>query len=209
MKISPEELREIISYDPETGTLTWKSRSFSSQKETKRWNERYAGKPALNHSSASGHLSGSISKQCIKAHRAAWAIYTGSWPTDEIDHINGNPADNRISNLRIATRTENARNLRKRKGGLSRFRGVSKEGKKWKAAINADGVRTYLGTFSSEETAAIAYDLFAPVMHGEFCRTNIIHDRDAMTAFVEDYVRRNFKTRDIDGVDRVVQKVAR
>ena len=197
-------LRGLISYDPDTGLLTWRSRkveNFKSKKEGSRWNARYAGKPALSSKSTSGHLAGTISKKHIKAHRAAWAIYFGEWPINEIDHINGNPSDNRITNLREATRTENAKNIAKKIGvSKSSFKGVSKEGNKWKAAINCDGKRTYIGLFNDEKTAAVAYDLFASTMHGDFARPNFTHDKPAIAAFVAEYVRRNHKAAAIDGV---------
>lgn len=195
------EIRRAISYDPNTGEMTW-NQKVGIGKEAKRWNARYAGKRALGCRSNTGHLTGTINKKHFKAHRVAWAIVHGYWPDFEIDHINGNPSDNRICNLREATRTQNAQNVPKRKGGLSKYRGVSRDRNKWRALIHANGVPTYLGSFDTEEKAAIAYDLVAPIMHGEFARTNIVRRCDDIIAFIDDWARKNHRrTGSVDGLD--------
>lgn len=184
-------LRKIVSYNADTGELTWSGRpEEAGDREAKRWNARYAGRKSLACAAASGHLTGTIGKRHFKAHRVCWALHFGEWPDGEIDHVNGNPADNRIVNLRIATRAQNAKNIKKRRGAISRFRGVSRDGSRWRAMINSDGVRTHIGTFDDELYAAVAYDLFALIFHQEFARTNVSNDRDAITAFIEEYARK-------------------
>lgn len=200
-------LKSAVLYVPKTGLLFWKAKDGGG-KETKRWNTRYAGKPAFGSVSSCGYLTGRIDGKHIKAHRAAWAIENGCWPDKMIDHINGNRTDNRYCNLREATSAENAQNSKTRKGGTSSYRGVSRDGGKWRAMINSEGTRLRLGAFASEVEAALAYDLAAPIVHGEFCRTNFSKDRDAMTAFIEDYVRRNHKSAAIDGVRVWTEKEA-
>lgn len=202
-----DQLRRAILYDPESGTMTWRAKS-GADREARRWNARYAGRPALSTADDQGYLTGTFNRKHMKAHRVAWAIFYSRWPEAEIDHINGNTGDNRVSNLREATRTQNAQNTAKRKGGLSRYRGVSRDGKKWRAIINANGMRLNLGSFDNEKKAAIAYDLAAPVMHGEFARPNFVHDRDAVTAFIEAYVAKHHRTAPIDGVKTYTEKEA-
>ena len=89
------------------------------------------------------------------------------------DHINGNGLDNRRNNLRPCTHQENCCNRGKRRGGLSRFKGVSKDRNRWRAQIMACGKRQYLGLYDTEEIAAQEYDKAALRLHSEFARTNV------------------------------------
>ena len=90
-----------------------------------------------------------------------------------VDHINGNGLDNRKSNLRICTNTQNAWNSNYTRG-RSRYRGVcpgGKNGKKWRAHIRiGNGKRKYLGTFSTELAAHLAYENARKELHGEFAK---------------------------------------
>lgn len=89
-----------------------------------------------------------------------------------VDHINGNPLDNRRQNLRFCTIQQNNFN-RRAVGGTSVYKGVRKtKSGKWSSAIRINGADTYLGTFASEEDAARAYDTAARVHHGEFACVN-------------------------------------
>lgn len=91
-----------------------------------------------------------------------------------VDHINGNPLDNRRSNLRITDKRGNAQNSAKHKDASSYFKGVTwdKSRRKWMVQIVIDGVRTHLGRFAIEEDAARAYDEAAKQHFGEFARCN-------------------------------------
>jgi len=97
-------------------------------------------------------------------------------PTDNrfVDHINCNSLDNRRSNLRFVTRTQNGQNRRKKKNTTSRFVGVnfSKPESKWRCRISYQGKRIQLGRFASEIAAARAYDQAAKKYYGEFARLN-------------------------------------
>lgn len=94
-----------------------------------------------------------------------------------IDHRNGNGLDNRSSNLRLATYSENAQNQSQRRRSSSKFKGVSRRGNHWVAVITKNGTQKYLGRFSSEEGAARAYDREAAALHGEFSRLNFAADQ--------------------------------
>lgn len=159
-------LRRLIDYNPEAGELRWKERPvwmFSDSGSGGRhgnWvrsNGRLAGKLALV-SEKDGYLVGELFAQRQHAHRVAWAIYYGEWPSGQIDHINGIRDDNRISNLRDVTLAENSRNKRMHKNNKSGVIGVSwyPSTKKWAADIGIDGKRTRLGYFASIEEAAAA-----------------------------------------------------
>ena len=95
-----------------------------------------------------------------------------------IDHVNRDGLDNRESNLRIATRSQNAMNTNKRNYGSSKYKGVgwSSERGKWRAVICKDGLRKHLGYFSVEEDAASAYDEAAIEWFGEFAAPNFKAD---------------------------------
>lgn len=94
-----------------------------------------------------GYLRVSIGRKRYKAHRVAWAIYYGEWPEDQIDHINGVRDDNRLSNLRAATNTENARNRRLPENSMSGVLGVRWDKNRWVWRVEI-GDR-YLGSFES------------------------------------------------------------
>jgi hypothetical protein len=105
-----------------------------------------------------------------QAHRLAWLYMHGEWPVGDLDHINGDPADNRIANLRIATQSQNNANRRARRG---RNKGVYMEKKtgKYKANICVNRKQIYLGRFESAEAAKAAYDKAAAQYFGEYART--------------------------------------
>jgi hypothetical protein len=108
--------------------------------------------------------------------RAIWIKHHGPIPSMlQIDHINGNPLDNRIENIRICRPSENFRNRRKQLSpSTSKFKGVhwDKKRKKWIAGISFNKKHYDLGAFNCEEDAARAYDSKARDYHGEFARLN-------------------------------------
>lgn len=92
-------------------------------------------------------------------------------PTDKlVDHINGNTLDNRKSNLRLCTNAENCRNAKKYKTNTSGYKGVSAEGRRWKAGITFEQKKIYLGTFDIPQEAHEAYKSKAKELFGEFAR---------------------------------------
>jgi hypothetical protein len=95
-------------------------------------------------------------------------------PGQVVDHINGNPLDNRRSNLRVVTQSENNKNSSKRRNALGRYKGVhfSTREKKFKAQIQSNKNKISLGTFKTEVEAARAYDEAAKKLHGEFAKLN-------------------------------------
>lgn len=148
-------LKECISQDAETGFLYWRERPaahFKSARDQKSWNSRYAGKRAFNSPTRDGHLQGRINMTVYGAHRVIWKLETGRDP-GIIDHINGNPSDNRFSNLREVTPVENGRNRRKQ-DNRHPYPGVSqKKSGRWLARIKLHGRDVSLGTHDTAEEA--------------------------------------------------------
>lgn len=102
------------------------------------------------------------------AHRLVWFIETQTWPEHEIDHVNGRRDDNRFSNLRAATRSDQTANTARYRTNKSGFKGVCRVPSGWQATIRKHGVGHYLGTFPTPEQAHAAYLSAAKVLHGEF-----------------------------------------
>jgi hypothetical protein len=163
---TPEELRNLLRYEPETGKLYWLERPlemFSDEWLGKSWNTRFAGREALTADNGHGYPFGTVNYNRLKAHRVIWAMVHGEWPKGEIDHINGQRDDNRLVNLRCVTRAENARNRARMKRNTSGRTGVYWQGRcgKWVASING----TYLGIFERFEDAVAARER-AEIEHG-------------------------------------------
>lgn len=160
---SPEMLRKLLSYDPETGLFTWLERGvdlFSNGAKTAEancdwWNGRFSGRPALISRDTHGYASGKIFGRKVLAHRVAMAIHFGRWPEHDVDHINGIRDDNRIANLRNATRSENMRNRIAPKNNTSGTMGVSWHSgiQKYVAYISVSGRRKSLGCYDTKVAA--------------------------------------------------------
>jgi hypothetical protein len=145
-----EEASEILSYCPETGHVSWLKPTANAVRAGQR-----AG--------AVGDKGYRFIMVCggrYREHRIAWLLSTGSNAPHEVDHINGDPADNRLANLRLATHAENMQNTRSsRKRTRPGLVGASffKPAGKWRARIMASGETHNLGYFDSEEEAHSAY----------------------------------------------------
>jgi hypothetical protein len=154
---SQEVLRQLLEYNPETGALTWKARdlaTFHSVRSGKIWNTKYAGKPALSAANSFGYLHGVLDGANLRAHRVIWKWVTGSDPS-VIDHINGDPSDNRWCNLRSVSLSENMKNSRLPKHNTTGIIGVGWHNKKqkWLAQIKSQNVCRFLGYFASFDEA--------------------------------------------------------
>lgn len=146
--ITAQYLRDILNYDQDTGIFRW-----SKQRPRIKVGD-IAGTPA-----AKGHVAIKIDGSSYKAHRLAWLYMTGTWPKDQIDHINRIPDDNRYSNLCECNTAENCQNQGLRKNNTSGYQGVSfhKRSGEWRAMININGRATVIGSFADAETAGAAY----------------------------------------------------
>lgn len=156
-----EQFRSVLEYDPLTGIFRWT-----------------VSRPPVVPGDIAGSYWGRTGYRRIRfagreyaEHRLAWLFVHGEWPPHEVDHINRVRADNRIANLRLATRSEN---------GVNRVyirtlpRGVvfHKRNKRFQAQIHACGKGHYLGSFETAEEAHAAYNHAAAQLHGEFARSS-------------------------------------
>jgi hypothetical protein len=164
-----ETLRTLIQCDFETGDLFWKKRPtefFKSEKYANAWNARFANMPALHALNKHGYRYGAIFGRIALAHRVVYALANGEWPL-QIDHINGQKADNRPSNLRSVCQAENSKNLSKSRRNTSGVTGVSWYAQtcSWRVQIRANGVAKCLGYFKRFDEA-VACRKVAEAKHG-------------------------------------------
>lgn len=161
--LTPDHLKKILHYNPLTGKLTWLERPASMfrsntsrrspESSAKTWNKKYSGSTAG--SKKKRYTALFIDGTSYTAHRVAWAIFHGEWPKGEIDHINGDIFDDRMSNLREVSHSENMANKKTYKNSKTGVTGVYKlSSGKWVAQIRRDGKLRHLGTFNCLEAAA-------------------------------------------------------
>jgi hypothetical protein len=157
----PEDIGDYISYDPETGELTWKRDHGKKVKQ---------GQAAfLTSNLKTGHLRGFFKGGIYLAHRVAWFLHYGEQPPPVLDHINNTSTDNRIVNLRAACKATNKRNERIRKDNTSGVKGVSQTPYgTWQARISANKKAYHLGSFGSLEEAATVLHAARTELHGDF-----------------------------------------
>ena len=157
MRMSTEDLHSLLYADFENGIVYWKPRPIEMFK-TKRsfviWNKRFSNKPAFTSTNGDGYKTGSLLGHPVVAHRIIFALKHNYWP-EFVDHISGNRTDNRIENLREATRQINGRNAKKPVHNTSGCVGVSwnNRDKRWTAYITVDRKRKSLGNFVDKNSA--------------------------------------------------------
>lgn len=167
MHLTQKELKKFLSYDPETGDFRWKVM------RTRRWK---VGMIAGTVCKKRGYRriglkpTGATRVIIVRAHRIAWLYVYGEWPFSDIDHINRNGCDNRIANLRLATKTQNMGNRKRNANNSSGYKGVYKHRNKWAACIRQNGKTISLGTFNTPQEAHAAYVAAAKKIFGEFAR---------------------------------------
>jgi hypothetical protein len=161
--LTQQRLLEVLGYDPETGEFQWRNHpSMHNRKAgSVQWGPRNKG---------GGYIRIMIDGKIHHGHRLAWLYVHGHWPRDQIDHIDGDRANNRITNLRDVTPSQNRMNTpRKSKYGRGvRFRNDGARPKPWHACIHKDYKRISLGDYHTQEEAAAAYEAAAKIYHGEF-----------------------------------------
>jgi len=150
-----EELMATFTYDPETGVIM----RIASPHE---WRVGVIA----GFRKRDGYIGIRVGKKEWAAHRLAWFLHFGEWPSGTIDHINRRRDDNRIANLRLATPSQNSANQPGR-GVFLKGVTLHKTGK-FQAQIKANGKSIYLGLHDSEQQAHAAYCSAAKQYFGEF-----------------------------------------
>lgn len=168
--LSQKELIIRLSYNKKTGVFIWKKKDVLIIQD-KTWNKNHANNEA-GYLRAKGYRVINIGGKEYQCGRLAWLFVYGKMPVNEIDHINGVSSDNRISNLREATRSENAINRGIQSNNKSGFKGIYKRLNlnSWVASIMKNGKKITIGSFPSAKEASEAYLIAAKKIHGEFRR---------------------------------------
>ncbi|ALC60085.1 hypothetical protein AMS56_25300 [Burkholderia pseudomallei] len=158
--LTVERVREVLDYDPVSGTFRWKRRMSRRSK---------AGDIA-GHVDEQGYRYIRIDGRSYGAHRLAWMHFYGEEPPREIDHREGVRNGDGIGNLRASTRSQNKANSKIQRNNTSGAKGVRRDGDRWVAYVNIAGKRKHLGTFDTFELAVAARRAAAESIYGEFAR---------------------------------------
>jgi hypothetical protein len=151
---SRKYLLECFYYQELNGIFFWKMRPrkhFNSRAAWLCFNKKWAGKRAFTSANTSGHLFSRINLVKYSAHRVAWKIITGKDPILNPEHRDGDPSNNRWNNLRAATHAQNMANTKQfRINSTSGVKGVSFYQGRWRAYLNANKKRFWLGVFAKK-----------------------------------------------------------
>jgi hypothetical protein len=157
--ITQSELKEVLDYNPDTGVFTWKKNLSRTAKvgTSAGWKEE-------------GYICIQVKGRAYRANRLAYLYMKGIWPKHIVDHINRVKDDNRWSNLRHATNSQNNINSKKQKNNTSGYVGVSWHNatRKWSARIGYKGKKLHLGVYETIEEAVDVYNKKAIKLYGEF-----------------------------------------
>ncbi len=164
--LTQERLKNLLSYDPNTGIFIWR--------ETRNQLSRRGSTAGTTKDDGYIHIK--IDGQKYFAHRLVFLYETGEFPPNQVDHINHKNADNRRENLRLCTQSQNQGNSIVRSSSNSGYKGVSwyKDYNKWMAHIQRNNKRTTLGYFNCKHEAAKEYNKRAEEFWGEFACLNQI-----------------------------------
>lgn len=165
-KLTQSRLRELLDYNRDTGVFTWLQ--YRSQLAR-------AGSAAGRVNMTTGYVEIQIDGTRYKAHRLAWLYCHGVMPDKQIDHINSNRTDNRITNLRVATRSQNQQNTGLTKANKSGRKGVYFRDGKWLAQAQINGKKYHLGRHKTIDEASRTYEAFCRENYSCFYRHPATH----------------------------------
>lgn len=162
--ITLQELQKQLYYDTKTGNFTWILAKHGVKKDS-----------IAGHITKEGYKSLTINYKKYLIHRLVWFYVNKKWPTEFIDHINGNKLDNRIENLREATNSQNNFNAKLSKKNTSGCKGIvfNKNRKKWQAQIGFNNKYIYLGLFENFELAKQAINDARKKYHDQYANNGI------------------------------------
>ena len=156
--LTQEYLKSVLHYDPKTGVFTYRV-----HRGTKAKGSIAGAKCPL------GYTRIQIKRKLYLAHRLAWLYCYGVMPQGHLDHIDTTSSNNKITNLRLATKSQNRANSLLNKNSTTGYKGVyQKTDDSWSASIRKNGITRHLGTFASPQSAHEAYKKAALELHGEF-----------------------------------------
>lgn len=158
-EIAHVRLRLLLRYDEITGEFTRLQSTSSNAK---------AGDIA-GCANGKGYIDIFVDGRSYRAHRLAWFYVTGSWPDGLIDHADGDRSNNRFSNLRLATNSQNCANAKLRRDNGTGAKGVRRMNGRWQVRIGSGG-RKHVGTYDTMEDAQAAYEHAALNLYGTFAR---------------------------------------
>lgn len=166
MTYTVEQVRAAFDYDPSTGVFRWKQHKCSNR----------VGQVAGCLHKPTGYWFLCLNEQKIKGHIAAWIITYGVHPKVPIDHKDLDKSNNRISNLRLSSMSNNGANRPKMKRNTSGFKGVfwKKDSRFWLAQIRVRNRTIYLGIYKDKMEAVRAYDEAAVKYFGAHARPNLV-----------------------------------
>lgn len=154
-----EEMAKRLSYDKDTGVVVWLDGKKAGQEIVNLSNEGYRRLKILGKN--------------YYLHRVCWFLHHKEWPTGYLDHVNGDKADNRLKNLRLASSSQNSANRILAVNNSTGYKGVvyRKEFNKYLARVGANP-RIIVGYFETAEDAARAYNKAAKELYGDYARLN-------------------------------------
>lgn len=160
MELTQARLKELLHYDPDSGELTWLRSNSNRGASGKRAGTRRKD----------GRWQARVNGRIYFIHRLAWLWMMGEWPPEEVDHRDCDKGNNRWANLRLASRTQNAANVRASRHNRLGIKGVRFQAGRYEAHTTVNGKQVYLGRFDTAEEASAAYFEAAVARHGEFAR---------------------------------------
>jgi len=173
-----EELRKFLHYEPDTGLFRWKVNVGKKIKANS-----VAGSLL-----SQGYIHVKINQENFKAHRLAWALYYNQDPGGmEVDHIDKNKSNNKIINLRLASRRGNCANSGPRKNNKLGVKGISCENGKFRANIQKNGKNYHLGYYDTIEEASNVYWAVTEELFGEFAYEKCKHP-EKLTEYACKYI---------------------
>lgn len=169
-----EEIQQLLSYDADSGKLTWKVAVGGGNRGRRITAGREAGCARRTKPDGSYYVSLTINGVRYYATHVIWALVYGKWPERTIDHINGNRLDNRLDNLREATLSQQQWNQGKPKTNTTGFKGVGKVGKVWKWHVKVDGKMQWSkGSWDTAEEAFADRCKRLSEFHGDFANDGV------------------------------------
>jgi len=167
--LTADRIRELLRYDPATGVFTWKVERRRGPN-----NSYVFAKPgeAPGSYNAKGYWQIGVDGRNYGAHRLAFLYMTGEWPKDQVDHRDGDKANNRWANLRDATPSQNMSNRSAHANNRLGVKGVYRKGNGYAAQIYVNRESIYLGTYPTLQEAVAIRNAAASDLHGEYARAS-------------------------------------